>query len=198
MGKMLANLPVDIQIGKMLVMASIFHIVEPVVAMAAALSVQSPFLSNLKCNMETMQSRKDLISDHGDPLSLLNAYNEWIQVKTGHHTNSGRWCRTRGLEEQRFYEISKLKRQFDDLLKENSLVEVASDSSNSDSESEGHGSLARQRQRHRKESYAEKQRKEYEKILEKKERKRLLGLKKEITMKPKRPKLLQFDVILLI
>lgn len=198
MGKMLANLPVDIQIGKMLVMASIFHIVEPVVAMAAALSVQSPFLSNLKCNMETMQSRKDLISDHGDPLSLLNAYNEWIQVKTGHHTNSGRWCKTRGLEEQRFYEISKLKRQFDDLLKENSLVEVASDSSSSssDSESDRHGSSSKQG-RHRKESYAEKQRKEYEKILEKKERKRLLGLKKEITMKPKRPKLLQFDVILL-
>jgi len=28
-----------------------------------------------------MQLRKDLISDHGDPLTLLNAYNEWIQVK---------------------------------------------------------------------------------------------------------------------
>ena len=153
--------------------------------MAAALSVQSPFLSNLKCNMETMQSRKDLVSDHGDPLSLLNAHNEWIQTKTS-TGNSVRWCRTRGLEEQRFYEISKLKRQFDDLLRENSLIEVAADSG--ESESEGKGKFGR-------DSYAEKQRKEYEKILEKRERKRLLGLRKEIKMQPKRPKLLQFDVL---
>ena len=39
-----------------------------------------------------------------------------------------------------------------------------------------------------------KQREEYEKILEKKERKRLLDLKKQITLKPKRPKLLALDV----
>ena len=81
MGRMLAELPVDIQIGKMLIMASIFHIVEPIVTMAAALSVQSPFVSNVRCDYETMQLRKELVSDHGDPLTLLNAYNEWIQVQ---------------------------------------------------------------------------------------------------------------------
>ena len=115
MGKMLSELPVDIQIGKMLIMGSIFHVIEPVVTMAAALSVQSPFLSNLKCDYETMNSRKELISDHGDPLTLLNAFNEWIQIKTA-KGNSAKWCKRRGLEEQRFYEISKLKKQFYDLL----------------------------------------------------------------------------------
>lgn len=49
--------------------------------------------------------------------------------------------------------------------------------------------------RNRRSSYAQKQRKDYERILEKKERKRLLGLKREITMKPKRPKMLTLDVI---
>jgi hypothetical protein len=48
--------------------------------MAASLSVQSPFLSNQRCDFETMQSRKELISDHGDPITLLTAFNEWIQV----------------------------------------------------------------------------------------------------------------------
>jgi hypothetical protein len=85
------------------------------VIMAAALSVQSPFLSNLRCDYETMQLRKDLISDHGDPLTLLNAYNEWVQIKT-ENGNSIKWCKRRGLEEQRFYEISKLKKQFYELL----------------------------------------------------------------------------------
>jgi hypothetical protein len=27
-----------------------------------------------------LQSRKELISDHGDPITLLNAFNEWLQV----------------------------------------------------------------------------------------------------------------------
>jgi hypothetical protein len=48
--------------------------------MAASLSVQSPFLSNLRCDFDTMQSRKELISNHGDPITLLNAFNEWLQV----------------------------------------------------------------------------------------------------------------------
>lgn len=118
MGRLLAELPVDVQIGKMLIMASIFHVVEPIITMAAALSVQSAFVSNLKCDFETMQARKQFINDHGDPLTLLNAYNEWIQVKTS-HVNSFKWCKRRGLEEQRFYEISKLKKQFYELLQVN-------------------------------------------------------------------------------
>ena len=89
--------------------------------MAAALSVQSAFLSNLRCDYETMQSRKELISDHGDPLTLLNAYNEWIQIKTS-SGNSFKWCKRRGLEEQRFYEISKLKKQFCELLQVSFII----------------------------------------------------------------------------
>jgi len=42
-GKTLARLPVDITIGKMLIMGSIFHQVEPVLSLAAALSIQTPF-----------------------------------------------------------------------------------------------------------------------------------------------------------
>ncbi|KAK3097302.1 hypothetical protein FSP39_008501 [Pinctada imbricata] len=60
--------------------------------------------------------RKPLESDHGDPFTLLNAFDEWIQVKAeGQGTK--KWCRKRALEEQRFYEMVKLKNQFKDLLK---------------------------------------------------------------------------------
>ena len=62
-------------------------------------------------------------SDHGDPIILLNAYREWLEIK---HKNSAevrssssvskKWCQKRGLEEQRFYEITKLRTQFKDLL----------------------------------------------------------------------------------
>ena len=43
--------------------------------------------------------------------------------------------------------------------------------------------------------YNNKLKKDYEKILENKERKRLIDLKREITKKPKRPKLLSLEVV---
>jgi HrpA-like RNA helicase len=43
MGRLLANLPVDVSIGKILIMGSLFNQVESVLTLAAALSVQSPF-----------------------------------------------------------------------------------------------------------------------------------------------------------
>jgi len=68
-------------------------------------------------------SRKKLESDHGDPITLLNAFKEWLEVKQENFqehrsgSNSSRkWCRRRGLEEQRFYEMTKLRAQFKDLL----------------------------------------------------------------------------------
>ena len=44
LGSVLSCLPVDVHIGKMLILGSVFHVTDPVLTIAAALSVQSPFL----------------------------------------------------------------------------------------------------------------------------------------------------------
>lgn len=180
MGRMLAELPVDIQIGKMLIMATLFHTIEPIITMAAALSVQTPFLSNLRCDFETMQTRKELISDHGDPITLLNSYNEWIQIKTSGR-NSKNWCKRRGLEEQRFYEISKLKKQFYELLQQNHLLKNQIDDDFDDPISDDDV------------DYLAKRKNKNDKLYADKEKKRLLSLKRQIESKPKRPKLLNME-----
>ncbi|XP_033630988.1 probable ATP-dependent RNA helicase DHX34 isoform X1 [Asterias rubens] len=127
-GRLLADLPVDVVIGKMLIMATVFKMIEPVLCIAASLSVQSPFTSRAHRDSEAMTARRPLESDHGDPFTLLNAFDEWIQVK-GKGQPSRKWCKKRGLEEQRFYEMSKLKRQFEALLRDHNLVERLSDPS---------------------------------------------------------------------
>lgn len=59
-GKTLARLPVDLTIGKMLIMGSTFHQVEPVLSLAAALSVQNPFTNaayrNTECEVSIITS----------------------------------------------------------------------------------------------------------------------------------------------
>ncbi len=44
MGAVLSCLPVDVHIGKMLILGCAFGMLDPILTMAAALSVQSPFL----------------------------------------------------------------------------------------------------------------------------------------------------------
>jgi HrpA-like RNA helicase len=84
--------------------------------MASALSIQSPFLSFLQCDPETITRRRPMMSNHGDPFTLLNLFDEWIYVKSdGQNTRT--WCKRRGVEEQRLYDITKLRRQFQDILR---------------------------------------------------------------------------------
>ncbi|KAF4533012.1 hypothetical protein B566_EDAN000703 [Ephemera danica] len=125
MGRMLSCLPVDLGIGKMLVLGSMFHQVDPVLSLAAALSVQNPFTNKAYRDPECETSRRELESDHGDPLTLLAALREWLEVKQDKDARPGqsrRWCRRRGLEEQRFYEMTKLRRQFKELLRDSKLL----------------------------------------------------------------------------
>ncbi|XP_065221924.1 probable ATP-dependent RNA helicase DHX34 [Planococcus citri] len=128
-GKTLAKLPVDIQLGKMLIMGSLFYQVEPILSLAAALSVQSPFTNRAFRDIEMQDLRKDLESDHGDPITLLNIFREWLQMKQESTQGRGsssyqtkKWCKKRGLEEQRFYEMIKLRNQFKDLLFDCNLI----------------------------------------------------------------------------
>lgn len=123
MGKCLAGLPVDVTLGKMLLMGSVFGQVEAVLALTAALSVQTPFTNRAYRDPDCESARKELDSDHGDPLTLLNAYKAWLEIKaSGESHTSKKWCQRRGLEEQRFYEMTKLRKQFRNILSDAGLL----------------------------------------------------------------------------
>lgn len=89
--------------------------------------------------MSLQRARKDLESDHGDPITILNSYKEWLELKQArfnrdHVESTKTWCRRRGLEEQRFYEITKLRNQFQDLLNDCGLTEMVDTSQMSSGE----------------------------------------------------------------
>ncbi|XP_078062021.1 putative ATP-dependent RNA helicase DHX34 [Mustelus asterias] len=80
-GRLLAQLPVDVVIGKMLILGCAFEIVEPVLTLAAALSLQSPFVRSRQGDPDCATARRPLESDDGDPFTLLNAFEEWLRVR---------------------------------------------------------------------------------------------------------------------
>ncbi|XP_055541784.1 probable ATP-dependent RNA helicase DHX34 [Wyeomyia smithii] len=138
LGIALAKIPVDIGIGKMLLMGCVFQQLQPVLTLAAALSVQTPFTNRAFREAECERALRSLESDHGDPITLLNAYKEWLELKQTRNDyrkdeqreSTKSWCRRRGLEEQRFYEITKLRNQFQELLQDCGLMESSAGSEN--------------------------------------------------------------------
>ncbi|KAM8790515.1 putative ATP-dependent RNA helicase DHX34 [Rhynchonycteris naso] len=121
-GSLLAQLPVDVVIGKMLILGAVFHLAEPMLTIAAALSVQSPFTRSTQSNPECAAARRPLESDQGDPFTLFNVFNTWVQVKVERSRNSRKWCRRQGIEEHRLYEMANLRRQFKELLEDHGLL----------------------------------------------------------------------------
>uniref|UniRef100_A0AAY4DCZ2 DEAH (Asp-Glu-Ala-His) box polypeptide 34 n=1 Tax=Denticeps clupeoides TaxID=299321 RepID=A0AAY4DCZ2_9TELE len=147
-GTLLAQLPVDVVIGKMLVLGSLFNLVEPVLTVAAALSVQSPFLRSAQHNPDCTTARQPLQSNQGDPFTLLNTFNAWVQVKGERGGGSRKWCRRRGLEEQRLYEMTNLRRQFKELLRSHELLEDEATSATTEQRSQRRDRLTERRRLH--------------------------------------------------
>lgn len=121
LGRFLSDLPVDIPLGKMLVFGSMFHQIDTVLSLAAVLSVQSPFTNRAFRDPDCETARKELESTHGDPLTVLQAYSEWLSIKRS-RVHSRSWCKRRGIEEQRFYEVTKLRSQFKQVLEDSGLI----------------------------------------------------------------------------
>lgn len=130
----------EVSVGKMLLIGSIFKQLHATLILAAILNVQSPFTNRAFRDSDCEKLRSDCESSHGDPITLLNLFREWLLVKKSYDSrdrdqiSSKKWCHKRGLEEQRFYEISKLKSQLESLLRECKLLEEEKDEKLTNSE----------------------------------------------------------------
>lgn len=87
LGIHLANMPVDCQLGKMILYAIMMRCLDPVVTIVSALSVKDPFMLPLGNEGEKITEIKkgfaqNSMSDHQ---MLLNTFNEWSSQKEKQH-----------------------------------------------------------------------------------------------------------------
>ncbi|KAF7233194.1 hypothetical protein EG68_06116 [Paragonimus skrjabini miyazakii] len=142
LGRLLADLPVDFSLGRMLIMASLLGLVEPVLSLVAGMSVQSPLLPSTVFSgaeqARRIENLSEYESNHGDAFTVLNVFDEWLKIKsdaTSRSThefrfrdrdqdgdtgviNAHRWCRRIGAQEQRLHEMVRLRTQFAQLLRD--------------------------------------------------------------------------------
>uniref|UniRef100_A0A1I7ST19 ATP-dependent RNA helicase DHX34 n=1 Tax=Bursaphelenchus xylophilus TaxID=6326 RepID=A0A1I7ST19_BURXY len=126
LGTILATLPVDLLIGKMLVYGVITNEIDVILTVAAGLSVQSAFTNRSFRDYDTVQNRNSLLSDIGDAFTLIKVFREWIYLRRK-RDDTKKWCRKCGIEESRLLEIVKLRRQFRQILEQAELLNTKVD-----------------------------------------------------------------------
>uniref|UniRef100_A0A1I8EDV1 Uncharacterized protein n=1 Tax=Wuchereria bancrofti TaxID=6293 RepID=A0A1I8EDV1_WUCBA len=122
LGKIIANIPVEIPVAKVLIYGCIFEQVEPSLTIAASLATSSPFTNRSFREPDVLDRRKNIMSDDGDPFALINAYREFVEVQA-ERDDIRRWGREKGIDVQRM----QLRRQFKELLEHSGILEAEND-----------------------------------------------------------------------
>ena len=85
LGYHLANLPVDVRIGKLMLYGAIFRCLDSALTIAACLSYRSPFVSPFAKREEANKKKREFAgsginSKRSDQLTTLHAYNQWRDI----------------------------------------------------------------------------------------------------------------------
>ena len=114
LGFHLAKLPVDVRVGKMLIMACLLGVQEPVLTIAAALGSKPLFVTPPSRREEARQAHlrfaKEPFSDH---LAVARAYDEWrAAIAAGGRAAASAFCSAHFLNGAVLAELEALRRSF--------------------------------------------------------------------------------------
>ncbi|KAG0174156.1 hypothetical protein DFQ28_004676 [Apophysomyces sp. BC1034] len=119
LGKHMASIPADLRISKMLLFGSIFRCLDPVLTVAATMSLKSPFTSPMERREEAKQARERFMYGKSDWLTDMRAFDQWQQIiKAKGMREARRFCEENFLSFPTMTEIQSLKRQYLDALQD--------------------------------------------------------------------------------
>jgi len=115
-GEVLSGLTVEPQLGKMMVLASVFSCLDPILTIVAALEYKSPF--HLTKNDESVKSMDILAFEtFSDHLAMANAFEAWSSARmnrtmAGREQQADNFCRDHNLSYKVLCQIEKNKKQY--------------------------------------------------------------------------------------
>ncbi|XP_051946382.1 putative ATP-dependent RNA helicase DHX57 [Xyrauchen texanus] len=122
LGWHLACLPVDVRIGKLMLLGAIFRCLDPALTIAASLAFKSPFVSPWDKREEANEKKLSFSLANSDHLALLQAYKGWCNATQNGSKSGYQYCRENFLSIRGLQEIASLKRQFAELLSDIGFV----------------------------------------------------------------------------
>ncbi|CAF2507968.1 unnamed protein product [Rotaria sp. Silwood2] len=116
-GKIVAHLPLNPQIGKLLIMGYLFSCFDPILTIASILSYRDPFVTPIDKIQEINEIRRrfadNTMSDH---LMLVNIYQEWKRQRN--YRDKNRFCFEHFLNSNHMKMIDKVRNQLKHLIQD--------------------------------------------------------------------------------
>lgn len=122
-GKVMANLPIDTKLSKLILLGNTFGKLRECIIIAAALSTKTFFVRYFKSNLEAFRSQWFWAQgEFCDCLTILNAYNLWEDYQQkgtfARREDMERWAKSNMIDLYRLREVRELKNEIEKRLKE--------------------------------------------------------------------------------
>jgi ATP-dependent RNA helicase DHX57 len=124
LGYHLANLPLDVRIGKMIIIGSVMRCLDPVLTIAACVSVRSPFQSSAEDQGQMDAVRRGFSRDYNsDLLAMYFAYSGWLgALEKGGQGAARKFCTEAFLSTNSLTQIQVTKQQYERYLVEAGFI----------------------------------------------------------------------------
>lgn len=122
-GRVMASLPIDVRLSKLIIMGYIFCVLEEAIIIAAGLNIKSIFQNRYHKKMEDYRIKLKLAKGTAcDSLTLLNAYKLWLnKAHDGQFRdwkNEEKWCNENILIRKNLHEMRQLINEINNRLLE--------------------------------------------------------------------------------
>ncbi|MCJ1397878.1 hypothetical protein MMC11_001074 [Xylographa trunciseda] len=111
LGRQLAKLPLDVFLGKLILLGSLFGCLDAALTVAAILSSKSPFSAPMGARAQADLARLAFKKGDSDLLTVYNAYCAWRRVCKSTGSSEYQFCRKNFLSPQTLSNIEDLKAQ---------------------------------------------------------------------------------------
>ena len=114
LGRVLLQLPVDVQVGRLVLYGSFFRCLDKALTLAALMTNREPFTSpiHLKAEAAAAKNSWSLIEFRSDALAALRAYNAWWAMQSrGEYVSANRFCSDNFLSKPTLLMIDRIKKQ---------------------------------------------------------------------------------------
>ncbi|KAH7923230.1 P-loop containing nucleoside triphosphate hydrolase protein [Leucogyrophana mollusca] len=128
LGRHISMLPVDLRLGKMLVLGTIFRCLDPILTIAACLSSKPLFVSPMDKREEANQARLRFDTDNSDLLTDVNAYNEYMRLRSEPKSQraSRTFCEENFISATTLREVTSLRLDFLSSLSDLGFIPLSS------------------------------------------------------------------------
>ena len=112
LGRVLLQLPVDVQMGRLVLYGVFFRCLDKALTLAAILTNRDPFLSPFQFRAESaaIKATWSPREFRSDALTILNAYDSWHEMyRNGEHARASRFCTDNFLSKSTLVLITKVR-----------------------------------------------------------------------------------------